>query len=78
MVFSPQKSKTPLEALKNAEAADQGSPAATSMRTSMMAPGSTTSVDAIHGDDEGEFGAKRSDGADKVCDKRCLLAVLLN
>ncbi|KAF8599759.1 hypothetical protein BDV93DRAFT_525847 [Ceratobasidium sp. AG-I] len=59
VVFSPQKPKTPLEALKNAEAVDQ------SLRSSMMAAGSTTSVDAIHGDDDAEFGAKRSNGANK-------------
>ena len=77
-MFSPQKPKTPLEALKNGETLDQGSPAATSLRTSMMAAGSTTSVDAIHGDDDAEFGAKRSNGANKVHNMLCLSSILLN
>jgi hypothetical protein len=53
------------KALKDA-AVDQGSPAGTSLRTSMMANGSTTSVDAIQGDDDAELGAKPRNGADKV------------
>ncbi|QRW11936.1 S-formylglutathione hydrolase [Ceratobasidium sp. AG-Ba] len=51
------------EPLKD-HSADMGSPAGASLRTSIMANGSTTSVDAIHGDDDVEFGARPAEKGD--------------
>ncbi|KAG9092789.1 hypothetical protein FS749_015441 [Ceratobasidium sp. UAMH 11750] len=59
-----QKPRVPFEALRNGEA-EMGSPGA-SLRTSMMANGSTTSVDAIQGDDDVEFGVKEKDSNGRV------------
>ncbi|KAG8736183.1 hypothetical protein FRC10_009579 [Ceratobasidium sp. 414] len=56
----PQKPRVLFDALRNGEV-DMGSPG-----TSMMANGSTTSVDAIHGDDDVEFGAKEKDANGRV------------
>ncbi|KAG8714477.1 hypothetical protein FRC09_017575 [Ceratobasidium sp. 395] len=57
--------KGPFEALKQGETGD-GSPVGSSLRTSLMAHGSTTSVDAIQGDDDVEFGAKEKDANGRV------------
>ncbi|KAG9088324.1 hypothetical protein FRC07_012611, partial [Ceratobasidium sp. 392] len=65
---SPVKPVRRTEPLKDHSAmnVDIGSPAGVSLRTSMMANGSTTSVDAIQGDDDVEFGVKEKDANGRV------------